>query len=120
MKSDKATSPNKYVIHAAAMGYTKEGRARPQKAGTASSAEIIRHATLNGLRRAEELNLASTAFPGLASGGAGFPVDECAEGMIGALREYAAEHPDSSIAPAVFVLFTERDYRSFKRFNDQQ
>lgn len=107
--------PNKFVIHAAAMGYTKEDALVPKKPGTGSSAEIIRNATLNSLRRAEELALRSIAFPALATGVAGFPVDECAEVMIGAAREYAAATPSSSIELTVFVLFTERDYRTFKQ-----
>src|SRR5215468_11708035 len=47
--------PNKAVIHAAAMGYRAEDRAVPKKPGTASSAEIIRNATQNSLRRTEDL-----------------------------------------------------------------
>jgi O-acetyl-ADP-ribose deacetylase (regulator of RNase III) len=111
--------PNKVVIHAAAMGYRAEDRAVPKKPGTASSAEIIRNATRNSLRRAEELKLRSIVFPALATGVAGFPVYECAEVMIGAVRDYAAANPASSIEHAVFVLFTEDDYRIFKRIADK-
>ena len=114
------TLPNKFVIHAAAMGYTKEDALVPKKPGTGSSAEIIRNATRNSLLRAEELNLRSIAFPALATGVAGFPVDECAEVMIGAARDYAAERPESSIELVVFVLFSQRDYEMFKRFYDKQ
>ncbi len=112
--------PNKAVIHAAAMGYRAEDHAVPKKPGTASSAEIIRNATLNSLRRAEELKLRSIAFPALATGVAGFPVDECAEVMIGSARDYAAANPSSSVELAVFVLFTERDYRTFRRIADKK
>lgn len=111
--------PNKFVIHAAAMGYRAEDRAVPKKPGTASSAEIIRNATLNSLRRAEELRLRSIAFPALATGVAGFPVEECAEVMIGAARDYAADHPDSPVGLTVFVLFTKGDYETFKRVSDK-
>ncbi|HQR35849.1 MAG TPA: macro domain-containing protein [Blastocatellia bacterium] len=114
------TLPNKFVIHAAAMGYTKEDALVPKKPGTASSAEIIRNATLNSLLRAEERKLKSIAFPALATGVAGFPVDECAEVMIGAAREYAAANPRSSIELVVFVLFTQGDYRIFERTNNKQ
>lgn len=114
------TLPNKFVIHAAAMGYTKEDALVPKKPGTGSSAEIIRNATRNSLLRAEELKLRSIAFPALATGVAGFPVDECAEVMIGATREYAAEHLESSVELVVFVLFSQRDYEIFNRFNEKQ
>ncbi|MGE0882684.1 MAG: macro domain-containing protein [Blastocatellales bacterium] len=112
--------PNKYVIHAAAMGYRAEDRTVPKKPGTASSAEIIRNATINSLRRAEEMKLKSIAFPALATGVAAFPVDECAEVMIGAVRDYAVDNSESSIDLVVFVLFSQGDYEIFKRFNDKQ
>jgi O-acetyl-ADP-ribose deacetylase len=105
----------KCVIHAAAMGYTKEDAAAPKQPGTATSAEIIRNATLNSLRRAEELKLKSIAFPALGTGVARFPVDQCAEVMIGAVRDYAAENRGSSLELVVFVLFTASDYQAFKR-----
>jgi O-acetyl-ADP-ribose deacetylase (regulator of RNase III) len=107
--------PNKYVIHAAAMGYRPEDQAVAKKPGTASSAEIIHQATTNSLRRAEQLKLKSIAFPALATGVARFPVDECAQVMIGAVREYEAAHPASSIERVVFVLFSESDYAIFKQ-----
>lgn len=112
--------PNKFVIHAAAMGYRAEDRAVPKKPGTDSSAEIIRNATQNSLLRAEELRLRSIAFPALATGVAGFPVDECAEVMITAARDYAAANADSSIELVVFVLFTQSDYGIFERTNNKQ
>lgn len=112
--------PNKYVIHAAAMGYRAEDRMVPKDPGTGSSAEIIRNATINSLRRAEELKLKSVAFPALATGVARFPVDRCAEVMITSASDYAAEHPGSSIELVVFVLFMPGDYETFKRFADKQ
>jgi O-acetyl-ADP-ribose deacetylase (regulator of RNase III) len=112
--------PNKYVIHAAAMGYRAEDRQVPKDPGTGSSAEIIRNATLNSLRKAEERKLKSVAFPALATGVARFPVDRCAEVMILAAREYGVGHPDSSIERVVFILFTLGDYESFKRYADKQ
>lgn len=111
--------PYKCVIHAAAMGYTREDAAVPKKPGTATSAEIIRNATLNSLRHAEELKLKSIAFPALGTGVARFPVNECAEVMIGAVRDYAATNRASSIELAVFVLFTASDYQIFKRIAER-
>ncbi|HEU0183859.1 MAG TPA: macro domain-containing protein [Blastocatellia bacterium] len=111
--------PNKYVIHAAAMGYRAADRMVPKEPGTESSAEIIRSATIASLRRAEELRLKSIAFPALATGVARFPVDRCAEVMVGAARDYAAEHAGSSIEQVIFVLFTPVDYETFKRVADR-
>ena len=112
--------PNKYVIHAAAMGYRSEDRLVPKDPGSGSSADIIRSATIASLRRAEELRLKSIAFPALATGVARFPVDSCAEVMITAAHDYGVEHADSSIEHVVFVLFTPGDYETFKRFADQR
>jgi O-acetyl-ADP-ribose deacetylase (regulator of RNase III) len=111
--------PYKCVIHAAAMGYTKEDAKVPKKPGTGTSAAIIRDATLNSLRRAEEHKLKSLAFPALGTGVAGFPVDECAEVMSTAVRDYATEHGDSSIERVVFVLFSEQDFQVFKQITGQ-
>src|SRR3954471_9765621 len=76
--------PNKYVIHAAAMGYRPEDAAVPKRPGSLSSEKIIRDATMNSLRVADELKLKSIAFPALATGVAAFPTDECAGAMLGA------------------------------------
>ena len=107
--------PNKYVIHAAAMGYRPEDAKVPKRAGSLSSAEIIRNATLNSLRIAEELKLASLAFPALATGVAAFPVDECAEVMIAATRDFGRDHPASSVQLVRFVLFGAADYDTFQQ-----
>lgn len=109
--------PNKYVIHAAAMGYRPDDAKVPKREGSLSSAAIIRDATLNSLRIADELKLTSIAFPALATGVAAFPVDECADVMISAVREYAREHGETKINRVVFVLFSRADYDIFNRRN---
>ena len=107
--------PNKFVIHAAAMGYRPEDARVPKRPGSMSSAAIIRDATRNSLLRAEERKLASIAFPALATGVAAFPVEECAEVIIGAVREFAHAHPESSVQRVVFVLYGAADYEVFRR-----
>jgi O-acetyl-ADP-ribose deacetylase (regulator of RNase III) len=108
--------PNRYVIHAAAMGYRPEDARVPKRAGSLSSAAIIADATRSSLRRADELKVESIAFPALATGVAAFPVDECAETMITAVREYSREHPESSVRHVRFVLFGRQDYGFFQRY----
>jgi len=108
--------PNKYVIHAAAMGYRPEDAQVPKRAGSLSSAAIIADATRNSLRRADELKIASVAFPALATGVAAFPVDECAETMITAVREYGREHLASSVRLVRFVVFGREDYGIFQKY----
>jgi len=111
--------PNKYVIHAAAMGYRPEDARVPKRAGSLSSATIISEATCNSLRRAEELKLSSIAFPALATGVAAFPVGECAETMIAAVKKYAQSNPASRIKTVRFVLFGREDYEVFRRTLEQ-
>ena len=106
--------PNRYVIHAAAMGYRPEDARVPKREGSLSSAPIIGEATRNSLLRAEELKLKSIAFPALATGVAAFPVDECAEVMISTVQDYARTNASSTIQRIRFVLFGEADFQTFR------
>jgi O-acetyl-ADP-ribose deacetylase (regulator of RNase III) len=107
--------PNKYVIHAAAMGYRTEDARVPKRPGSLSSAAIITDATRNSLRCADELKMKSIAFPALATGVAAFPVDECAEVMIQTVQDYARGNPTSSVRRVRFVLFAEQDCKIFQQ-----
>ena len=90
----------KYVIHAVLMGQdlqTKEN--------------YVRDATLNSLKRAEELKLNSIAFPALGTGVGGFPVDKCADLMI---RTTAGFFRDNKYLKEVyFALFHKSDLDVF-------
>lgn len=112
--------PNRFVIHAAAMSYRAEDRAVPKQPGTESSPEIIRQATINSLRRADQLGLKSIAFPALATGVARFPVEQCAQVMIEAVRDYSASSAEGSIELVVFVLFTAEDHRIFHGYLERR
>ena len=63
--------PCRYVIHVATMG--------PE---LTTDARSIRSATRNGLRCAEELRLASIAFPALGTGVGGFALEDAAQLMV--------------------------------------
>jgi O-acetyl-ADP-ribose deacetylase (regulator of RNase III) len=90
----------KYVIHAAVMGQD-----------LVTSEEYIRGATLNSLKRAEELKLKSVAFPAFGTGVGGFPVDECARIMLDVIRGFSAkaEYPEE----VWFVLFDKQSYETW-------
>ena len=107
--------PNKFVIHAAAMGYRDEDRAVPKRAGSASSEVIIRDATMDCLSIADESGCESIAFPALATGVGGFPVGECANVMMTAAKRYVESHPESRIERVVFVLFSSSELEVFRR-----
>ena len=91
----------RHVIHAAAMGQDLE-----------TSAEIIRAATDTALRRAEELQLASVAFPALGTGVGGFPLDRAAKIMLDVAQQHSGDQ--HSVRTVRFVLFDEVAYTAFR------
>ena len=82
----------KYVIHAAVMGQDLK-----------TSEEYIRNGTLNSLNKAEELKIKSVAFPAFGTGVGGFPPDECARIMIGAVKDFSNQA--ESVKEVRFILF---------------
>jgi len=72
----------KYVIHAAVMGQD-----------LITNENYIRDATKSVLELCEKLNLTSVAFPALGTGVGGFPMEECAEIMIGEVLNFDAQSP---------------------------
>jgi len=92
----------RHVIHAAVMGQD-----------LVTSATFIERATTNALRAADERALQSIAFPAFGTGVGGFPVDDCARIMIGAIRDHA---PDLvSVRLVRLVLFGARAYQAFEQ-----
>ena len=94
--------PANYVIHAAVMGPDLR-----------SSADLVRRATLNSLRRAEELRLHSIAFPAFGTGVGRMEPKDSADAMVGALRAHFAEVADSRLRQIHLVLFQEETYQAF-------
>src|SRR5262249_38754276 len=94
--------PASYVIHAAVMGPDMR-----------SSADLVRHATRNALRRAEELRLHTLAFPAFGTGMGRVEPKDAAEAMIGALRSHFSEVSDSSVRRIPLVFFQDDAYQAF-------
>jgi O-acetyl-ADP-ribose deacetylase (regulator of RNase III) len=88
----------RHVIHAAVMGQDLE-----------TSAALIERATRNALALADERGLTSLALPAFGTGVGGFPLDECAHIMIGAVRA----HEPKSLRLVRFVLFGQPAYDTF-------
>jgi O-acetyl-ADP-ribose deacetylase (regulator of RNase III) len=86
-----------YVIHAAVMGQD-----------LITNEEYIKNATLNSLKRAEELKIKSIAFPAFGTGVGGFPVDECARIMIDGAKNFSKEA--EFVKEVRFVLFDKKSY----------
>jgi O-acetyl-ADP-ribose deacetylase (regulator of RNase III) len=87
----------KYVIHAAVMGQD-----------LTTDEEYIKTATLNSLRRAEELKIGSVAFPAFGTGVGGFPMDRCARLMLDQVRDFSKKI--SHLKEVLFVLFDRKSY----------
>ena len=90
----------RHVIHAAVMGQDLQ-----------TSAEIINRATRNALALAEDRGLTSLSLPAFGTGVGGFDLDECAEIMVGAIRDAAPSL--RALRLVRFVLFGQRAYRAF-------
>jgi O-acetyl-ADP-ribose deacetylase len=92
----------KYVIHAASM-----------QLGGRTSAETLRRSTAHALRIAAERGLKTIAFPAVGTGIAGFPMEECAEIMLGE----AAQHLETgtSLETIYFVLFDNAAREIFEK-----
>lgn len=92
----------RYVIHAAVMGIDF------------NTDEIkIKNATINALKRAEELKLKSIAFPSFGTGIGRFPPESSAKIMINAVKEYIKK--ETSLKDILFVLYTEEIYKKFEK-----
>ena len=69
--------PARWVIHGAVMGQDLR-----------TNAELVRRTTESCLRAADELGAESLALPAFGTGVGGFPPEECARIMVGAVRAY--------------------------------
>ena len=93
--------PARRVIHAAAMGQD-----------LLTDARLVREATRNALRRADEADLADVAFPALGTGVGGLGFSECARAMVEAVREHA--EAGTRVGTVRFVLFGAEAAEAFK------
>src|SRR5213594_3062686 len=71
------TLPAKWVIHGAVMGQDLR-----------TNAQLVGQTTLSVLRVADDLGAESLALPAFGTGVGGFPLDECAQLMVGAARSH--------------------------------
>ncbi|HEX8649184.1 MAG TPA: macro domain-containing protein [Thermoleophilaceae bacterium] len=90
--------PARWVIHAATM-----------ELGGPTSAEVIARATTSTLERADALGCGSLALVAFGTGVGGFPLDEAARAMVGAVREHEAR----SLERIVFAVHGDEAERAF-------
>jgi O-acetyl-ADP-ribose deacetylase len=97
----------RYVIHAVGPVYASES---PERA-----AELLSSAYRRSLEVADDNGVASLAFPSIATGAYGYPMDEAAEVALGTVAQYLKEHPSSPIRLVRFVLYGQEAYGAYTR-----
>jgi O-acetyl-ADP-ribose deacetylase len=80
----------RWVIHGAVMGQDLR-----------TDADLVRRTTESVLQVADELGAESLALPAFGTGVGGFPLDECAEIMVDAVRAYEP----AALKRVVFAVF---------------
>jgi len=93
----------KYVIHAAVMGQD-----------LVTNARIIAKATLNTLKKSEELGVNSLAFPAFGTGVGRFPLKECARIMLGETFDFLRKGKDVKVKSIIFALYDKEAFEAFK------
>ena len=96
----------RFVIHAASMSL-----------GSSTTEESLLSSTRNSLLRAREKGLKSIAFPAIGAGIGGFPINRCAEIMIGEAQKFLLQ--PGSLERVYFVLFSEDTYNAFQSVHDK-
>jgi O-acetyl-ADP-ribose deacetylase len=91
--------PARYVIHAATM-----------ELGGPTSAEIIERATRSTLAKADQLGCRSLALVAFGTGVGGFPLEDAARLMVGAVRE----HEPRSLERVVFAVHGNEAEQAFR------
>jgi O-acetyl-ADP-ribose deacetylase (regulator of RNase III) len=94
--------PSKWVIHAATM-----------ELGGPTSDQIIRDATTNTLRKADELGARSLGLVAFGTGVGGFPVDQAARIEVSEVRKHLAG--GSNLERVVFCVFGEEMREAFDK-----
>ncbi len=94
--------PARHVIHAVG-----------PRLGEGDEDNKLRNATLNALKVAEENRLTSIAFPAISTGIFGFPMQRCAEIMLGAVIRFL--QGSTHLQRVVFCLYGSDGYDIFAR-----
>ncbi len=97
--------PARCVIHAVGPIWQGGGRGEP---------ELLRSAYANSLLRAEELGLASVAFPSISTGVYGYPIELACPVAVGAAIDHVKR--GTALRRIVFCLFSDGDYAVYKEY----
>jgi O-acetyl-ADP-ribose deacetylase (regulator of RNase III) len=91
----------RYVIHAVG-----------PKMGEGKEDEKLKKATLNALKRAEEKEIRTLAFPAISTGIFGFPIERCAKIMLETTVTYLKGK--TKLSKIYFFLFDEKALKVFE------
>ncbi len=86
----------RYVIHAVG-----------PKFGEGGDDDKLKKATLEALKRAEELSLKSITYPAISTGIFGFPMRRCATIMLSAVMDHFARGDNKSLEQVIFCLWDD-------------
>ncbi|MBI5966647.1 MAG: macro domain-containing protein [Deltaproteobacteria bacterium] len=90
-----------YIIHAVGPRFQEE-----------RTEDKLLLTTLNVLRRAEENNIQSLAFPAMGTGFYGIPLNICAKIVLRAVKEYLEKN--TKLREVIFCLRDSREYSLFQ------
>ncbi len=92
--------PARWIVHGAVMGQDLR-----------TNADLVERTTRSVLRVADDLGAESLALPAFGTGVGGFPLDECARLMVGAVRG----HDPRTLNRVVFAVFGAEAKRAFEQ-----
>jgi O-acetyl-ADP-ribose deacetylase (regulator of RNase III) len=78
----------------------------------AESAKLLANCYRNSLALASDLR--SIAFPAISTGVYGYPIADAAAVAVGAIREWLAQHPESSLDTVTLVAHSDADLRALR------
>jgi O-acetyl-ADP-ribose deacetylase (regulator of RNase III) len=96
--------PARHVIHAVGPVWQGGGRGEP---------DLLRSAYANSLLRAEELGVASVAFPSISTGVYGYPIELACPIAVGATVDHVRQ--GTALRRIVFCLFSAGDYAVYEK-----
>ena len=91
----------KYVIHAVG-----------PRMGEGDEETMLKNATLNSLKIADQNHLSSIAFPAISTGIFGFPIERCARIMLDTIIDYLRS--ETGLTQVVLCLFGWENYQIFE------
>jgi O-acetyl-ADP-ribose deacetylase (regulator of RNase III) len=95
--------PARYVIHAVGPIWQGGGHGEP---------DLLRSAYANSLQRAEELAVASIAFPSISTGVYGYPIAVACPIAVSAVSEHVRQ--STALRRIIFCLFSAGDYAVYE------